>query len=110
MPKILIVDDDRDLVDAIEAVLSEHNYQVLKTYSRVEGMKVQESENPDLIILDVMMEQADDGFALAQDLRRKGVKTPLLMLTGVSKTLGLQFGKDNEMVLHCSSMKGYILK
>ena len=61
-------------------------------------MKKVDEENPELIILDVMMEEIDDGFVMAQDLRRKGVKTPILMLTSVGKVSGMSFDKDPEMV------------
>lgn len=98
MAKILVVDDDRDLVETIKTVLESKGYEVVVANSRSEGMSAQESNSPDLIILDVMMEEADDGFTMAQDLRRKGVQTPILMLTSVGKTLGMDFGKDNEMV------------
>ena len=53
---------------------------------------------PDLLILDVMMEQPDDGFTMAQELRRKGLKLPILMLTSVATASGLAFGPDDEMV------------
>ncbi len=61
-------------------------------------MKAVQSENPELIILDVMMDSEDDGFVLAQDLRKKGIKTPIVMLTSVGSVSGLEFGKDDEMV------------
>lgn len=51
-----------------------------------------------LIILDVMMEQPDDGFFMAQDLRAKGVKTPIIMLTSISSVTGMKYARDNEMV------------
>jgi CheY-like chemotaxis protein len=61
-------------------------------------MEKVESFQPDLLILDVMMEQPDDGFAMAQDLRRLGKKFPILMLTSVASASGLAFDKDAEMV------------
>ena len=56
------------------------------------------SGTPDLIILDVMMEEPDDGFVMAQDLRRQGVNLPIMMLTSVGAATGMSFGRDDEMV------------
>ena len=53
--------------------------------------------SPDLIILDVMMDEPDDGFFLAQKLRREKISTPILMYTSVSKTIGFDYGQS-EMV------------
>lgn len=61
-------------------------------------MKAIEKHNPDLIILDVMMEQPDDGIAMAQELRRQGVSTPILMLTSVARVTGFAYDQDRELV------------
>ncbi len=53
--------------------------------------------HPDLIILDVMMDEPDDGFFLAQEFKKDVPKIPILMYTSISKTIGLQFGA-NELV------------
>ena len=98
MAKILIVDDDQDLVETIKAVLEANGYETAIAHNRKDGMTAADSIKPDLIILDVMMEEVDDGFTMAQDLRKKGFKTPILMLTSVSQVSGMDFGQDNEMV------------
>ncbi len=98
MSKILIVDDDYDLVDAAKTILEAEQYEVVSAFSKTDGMDAMEKENPDLLILDVMMEEADDGFVMAQNLRKKGIDIPILMLTSVGKVTGMQFGKDSEMV------------
>ncbi|RJO74423.1 MAG: DNA-binding response regulator [Myxococcales bacterium] len=97
MAKILMIDDDRDLVDATRIVLESKGYQVFAAYNRSEGQKAVQTLKPDLILLDVMMEMEDDGFVLAQDLRRQGVNTPIIMLTNIGKVLGMEFGRDDEM-------------
>jgi len=96
--KILIVDDDPDIVEASTLFLEREGYEIASAYNRRDGMKLVESFGPDLLILDVMMEQPDDGFAMAQDLRRQGRKLPILMLTSVASASGLAFGRDDEMV------------
>lgn len=98
MAKILIVDDDSDVVDAVTLLLNGQGHDMASAYNRLDGMRQVEQFKPDLIILDVMMEQPDDGLTMAQDLRRKGCGTPILMLTTVSKATGLEIGKDEEMV------------
>jgi len=98
MAKILIVDDDPDIVEASSLFLQKAGHTTMAAYSRGEGMAAVASFMPDLLILDVMMEQPDDGFAMAQDLRRQGRNFPILMLTSVASASGLAFGKDAEMV------------
>jgi DNA-binding response OmpR family regulator len=98
MAKILIVDDDPDITFATELFLKKAQHEVLTASNRADGMKAIEDGNPDLIILDVMMEQADDGIAMAQELRRQGCETPILMLTSVGKVTGFTYDEDQEMV------------
>ena len=97
MPKVLIVDDDPDIVDSLTLVLKAEGYAVASATSREEGMQGVVKEKPDLIILDVMMEQPDDGFVMAQDLRHKGVKTPIVILSSIGHVTGYKFGKDSEV-------------
>ncbi len=96
MPKVLIVDDDPDIVDSIRLVLTAEGFAVASADSRVTGMKAVEEEKPDLIILDVMMEEPDDGFVVAQDLRRKGVQTPIIILSSIGHVTGYKYGRDSE--------------
>jgi len=98
MAKILIVDDDPDIVEASALFLERAGHTIASAFNRKDGMKAVESFGPDLLILDVMMEQPDDGFAMAQDLRRQGWQRPILMLTSVASASGLAFGRDDEMV------------
>lgn len=98
MGKILIVDDDPDIVDAGRLILQRAGHTIMTAGSRVEGMAAVASFHPDLMILDVMMEQPDDGFAMAQELRRQGRNFPIIMLTSVASASGLAFGRDAEMV------------
>ena len=97
MPKVLIVDDDPDIVDSVKLVLSAEGYDVPAATTRDEGMRAVEKEKPDLIILDVMMEQPDDGLVMAQDLRHQGIKTPIVILSSIGHVTGYKFGKDSEV-------------
>src|SRR5512137_1726297 len=98
MAKILIVDDDPDITFATGLFLKKAQHEVLTASNRADGLKAIDDENPDLIILDVMMEEADDGIAMAQELRRQGCDTPILMLTSVGKVTGFAYDEDHEMV------------
>lgn len=98
MTKILLVDDDQDFVEINRHLLQKEGYEVVCAFNPTEGMAALKKEKPDLLILDVMMEEADDGFAMAQKIRREKIETPIIMLTSVSKILGMKFGKDKEML------------
>lgn len=98
MARILIVDDDPDITFTTELFLKKAQHEVLSASNREDGMKAIEQFNPDLVILDVMMEQPDDGIAMAQELRRQGVTTPILMLTSVSRVTGFAYDQDQELV------------
>lgn len=98
MARILIVDDDPDVVDACRLFLERERHEVAAAYNRDEGMKAIADVHPDLLILDVIMEQPDDGIAMAQELRRQGFAKPILMLTSISRVTGLTYGKDKDVV------------
>jgi CheY-like chemotaxis protein len=66
--KILIVDDDIDVITIIETILKKEGYQVITANDKIEGKKLAISEKPDLAILDVMMTTHYEGFELARDL------------------------------------------
>jgi len=96
--KILIVDDDPDMVEATRIVLERDGYTVVNAPNLEEGLQKLAETDPDLLILDVMMEEPDDGLRFARQVRRTGNKLPILMLTSVNRAMGLQIGKDEEMV------------
>lgn len=96
MPKILIIDDDVDIVEAMKVVLESKNYEVTLAKSGEEGLKKIREGRPDLIILDVMMETMDKGFEVARGLKKdKNCKDiPILMLTAIKDRIGLGFEKE----------------
>jgi DNA-binding response OmpR family regulator len=98
VPKILIVDDDPDIVDAGRLVLEREGHEVIGAANRAEGMKRLEEEKPDLLILDVMMEEPDDGLRMAREIRKNGNELPIIMLTSVNAAMGLNIDKDGEIV------------
>ena len=98
MARILVVDDDPDITFAISLFLKRAEHEVQVAATRADGLKAIEAFKPDLLILDVMMEQPDDGIAMAQELRRQGNTLPILMLTSVGRVTGLSYGRDQELV------------
>jgi len=94
--KILIIDDDPDIVEAMRVVLENKNYQVNSAASGKEGLRKAKQDKPDLIILDVMMETMDKGFDVARDLKKdQNCKDiPILMLTAIKERTGLGFEKE----------------
>ncbi len=92
MAKILIIDDDPDILEASSLILKANGYEVITATNPDDGYKLVMEEKPDLIILDVMMIEPDDGFFLAEKLRREKVTIPILMYTSISKTVGMKFG------------------
>lgn len=98
MTKILIVDDDPDIVEASTMFLQGAGYEVVSASNRTDGMTMVKDANPDLLILDVMMDSPDDGIVMAQELRRQGFAKPILMLTSVSRATGMTYGQDNDLV------------
>jgi two-component system alkaline phosphatase synthesis response regulator PhoP len=100
--KILIVDDDPDLVEAVSMILESKNYDVAAAYGGIEGLQKARTENPDLIVLDVMMPDKD-GYAVCKDLKADPAlsKIPVLLLTAVVSKISTtrytqQMGMETE--------------
>jgi CheY-like chemotaxis protein len=98
MSKILVVDDDPDMVAACRLVLEREGYEVASAANAAGGLAAVEELKPDLLVLDVMMEEPDDGLRVARELRRRGHDLPILMLTSVNQAMNVQIGKDEEIV------------
>ena len=98
MAKVLVIDDDPGICEAVQLVLGREGHEVASAEDLESGRRSVSEFGPDLIILDVMMERPDDGFILAQELRGSGFAKPILMLTSVGHVTGLTFGADQEMV------------
>lgn len=97
MALIAIIDDDPDILEASSLVLKSKGYDVVTANNPNDGYKIIIEKAPQLIILDVMMDEPDDGFFLAQKLRKENIKTPILMYTSISKAVGLDYDKS-EMI------------
>lgn len=80
---VLLVDDEKDMVNALSAILKQHNYAVDSAYNGEDGLEFALSGIYDVIILDVMMPKLD-GFEVLKRLRAKKIAAPVLMLTAKS--------------------------
>ena len=100
MAKILIVEDEKDMVEGLVFNLQAQGYEISAAYDGEEGLSAAVKENPDLIILDIMLPKKD-GFQICRDLRDKGFNMPILMLTARSeeadKVLGFDVGADDYL-------------
>jgi DNA-binding response OmpR family regulator len=102
--KILIIDDDDDLVHALRLPLEAAGYQVSRAANGNEGLQKTKEVNPGLIILDVMMDTTTDGFHVSLTLRSPDPRSeykaysrvPILMLTSIHSKTSLRFGPNQD--------------
>jgi heavy metal response regulator len=98
--RILIVEDEKSLAEAIKKGLEEEDYAVDVAYNGEDGLFMAENEPSDLIILDIML-PIIDGMTILKKIRETGVKTPVLMLTAkdaiTAKVSGLDSGADDYL-------------
>ncbi|MBP1698239.1 MAG: response regulator receiver protein [Deltaproteobacteria bacterium] len=82
--KILIVDDDPDLVEAVTMILRSKKFEVVAAYNGKEGIEKVKTERPDLVVLDVMMPEKD-GYSVCKELKSdpQWSRIPILLLTAV---------------------------
>jgi len=98
LSKILIVDDDQDLLAGQQAFLQARGYEVQTAGSAAEGLEKLSSFVPDLILADLMMEHYDTGFVFCKKVRDdpRLAKVPIIMQTAASKELGFTLDAYNE--------------
>jgi DNA-binding response OmpR family regulator len=98
--KILIADDDRNIVELLRLYIEKEGYSTVIAYDGKQAISTFKNENPDLVVLDVMMPEAD-GWQVCKEIRKTS-DTPIIMLTAKGETfdkvLGLELGADDYMV------------
>jgi DNA-binding response OmpR family regulator len=98
MSKILIIEDDKTIVDGLEDTLRFHDFDVVTAVTGREGIELFEKEDPDLIILDIMLPGVD-GFEVCKKIKQRNKDVPVVMLTAKSqesdKLLGFELGADD---------------
>ena len=97
--KILIVDDEKNIVELVRLYLDKEGYKTICAYSGTEALELFKSQSPNLIILDIMLPEMD-GWQVCKEIR-KNSEVPIIMLTAKSdtfdKVLGLELGADDYM-------------
>jgi len=98
--KILIIEDEEDLVKGLKLNLADEGYEVDWAADGVEGLRKALEERPDLIILDIMLPKMN-GLDICRELRQKNISVPIIMLTAkgeeIDKVVGLEIGADDYM-------------
>ena len=88
-PIILYIDDDQDALDGLRIVLEANDYEMIEARSGEEGLKVFELRSPDLVIVDLMMEEVDSGTAFVKELKILGADVPIYLLSSVGDSMSM---------------------
>ncbi len=95
---VLIVEDEKNIVDILRFNLQREGYATLEAYDGADGLSIAQTQNPDLILLDVMLPKMN-GFDVCKTLRSQGNNVPVIILTAreeeSDKVLGLEIGADD---------------
>jgi CheY-like chemotaxis protein len=94
--KILVVDDDLDLLEQMTAVLTAAGYEIAAAEGRVAAEEKILQMKPDLAVLDLMMEEKDSGFVLSHQIKRLYPDLPIILLTAVTGATGLSFNAQRS--------------
>jgi len=92
--KVLIVDDDVDFLEMHSAVLVNKGYRVVTAQSSQECLEKLEKARPDVVVLDIMMEQFDSGFEVSKKIKEKHPDLPVMLLTSIGAQTGLEFSSN----------------
>ncbi|MCF7855259.1 MAG: response regulator [Candidatus Pacebacteria bacterium] len=90
-PTILVVDDDADFLEQQKITLESAGYEVWTADSQKEAEELLEKQCPDAAVVDLMMEEADGGFALCYHIKQKHPDLPVIIVTAVASEAGLDF-------------------
>ena len=97
---VLIVEDEKNIVDILRFNLQREGYRTVEAYDGADGLEKARKENPDLILLDVML-PGIDGYQVCRELRTSS-QVPIIMLSAkgevFDKVLGLEMGADDYMI------------
>jgi CheY-like chemotaxis protein len=81
--KILVIDDDPDILESISVILNSENFTVITAYDGIEGLEKFKSEKPALVLCDMMMERVDAGSKVAEMIRKEDKETPIYLLSSI---------------------------
>ncbi len=95
--KILVVDDDPDIVEQVSLILKKDGHEVHEAGTQNEAEELLLAVKPDLAIIDLMMEEKDSGFVLCHRIKKLYPGTPVIILTAVKAATGLSFAADSAV-------------
>jgi two-component system nitrogen regulation response regulator NtrX len=96
MSKILIIDDDLDILETMGSLLEAEGFQIRSAETVEKGLELIGSESPDLVLLDVMFpEKKTRGFEAATEIKAKYPKLPLFVLTAINREYAFDFNKED---------------
>lgn len=96
--RVLIVDDDLDFLEMHSTVLKNRGYEVVTAQSAKECLDKLDKDRPDLVVLDVMMEQFDAGFEVTKKIKKKYPELPVMLLTSIGLQTGLEFSSNTDVL------------
>jgi CheY-like chemotaxis protein len=88
-PLILYIDDDPDYREVMRIILESGGYEMAEAATAEEGVEAYKRHTPDLVIVDLMMEEVDSGTAFVKELRLLGNQVPVYMLSSVGESMSL---------------------
>lgn len=91
--KVALIEDDHMLSDMYKIKFEKEGFAIATAADGVEGLDVVQKENPDVILLDVIMPRMD-GFQTLQELRSRGVKSPVILLTNLGQEEDIKKGRE----------------
>lgn len=109
-PRILMVDDDAEYSALISGALRNRGFEVVTASGADEALQFIESERPLMIILDVMMEHFDSGFALGKTIRERHGRIPTILLSAIGQETGMDFEPKSSRQLERMNADAFLEK
>lgn len=98
MAKVMMVDDDADFLEIQRGILESRGHKVVTCDIASKAIEMAIAEQPDIIVVDLMMEEEDSGFSLCFQIKKgaAGRNFPIIMVTGVASETGIPFEKGSQ--------------
>ncbi len=94
--KILLVDDDIDLLEQNKVLLESRGYKVITAENGAKGWEAFQKENPNVAIIDLIMEEMDSGFILCHRIKKSNPNVPVFIITSAPYTTGFKFSASTN--------------
>jgi DNA-binding response OmpR family regulator len=97
MPTVAVIDDDIDIVEATTLLLESNGYDVCSAQSADDGLDLVHREQPDVLLLDIMLDEGNDGLFLAQQINRGGWTMPIILVSSLPPAIGEEFSVRTDV-------------